>query len=592
MATPDDRHRPFVYFFMENTTQNPENNTPQSPIVLDALVQQNRKEKDESIKFKDRRFNQWNENYYLYRDKIITNRLTQRQAVNVPIVRESIQTWISKIDEAPELMFETRGMDNASKDGEIVLNEIWGYYYDKLKLDILDNMEKKIVGLQGRGFKKWGWAKNEIFCDLIDPYDIEIDPRANPLYLDSARYVIHKNIFRPLRNILANKKYNQTEVSKLKTYLDSKAGLIASATAKEALEEKNQKLATLGAANYDEYKASDVIVEINESYKLIWHEKEQRFVRHLIVIAADCAVLVNKPLEQAIGISRLPIVTWASDPDLSDLWSDGIADNVRTFNKVTNIYISQDLENRTYRNFGMYFYDTMKGAFTPRSFEAKPFGMYGVPGKPEEIVKQMRIEPLNDTAQQITFMKELIQSSVAQTPTERGVNTNKNATLGEVELQLQQSQGRNEVVSKNYRRAWKESGEIFYELLNANSMGSLTLYKKSADGTYQPKEITPATWKNPKGYECKVVMKEEKQMNDDRELKKLSYIKNSFPNNPIAQKIVHKKELELLGWTTDEIQQVIEFEEQPQVPPEAMLSPDGGIPTDPALLPAAKPAMQ
>ena len=82
--------------------------------------------------------------------------------------------------------------------------------------------------------------------------------------------------------------------------------------------------------------------------------------------------------------------------------------------------MSQDIENRTYRNFGMYFFDTKNGQFTPRGFDPKPFGMYGVPGNPNDLIKEMQIPALNDTNQQIAFLKDLIQSSVAQTATERG----------------------------------------------------------------------------------------------------------------------------------------------------------------------------
>jgi len=534
----------------------------------DILVAQHIKEKEASYNFKLRRLEQWNENYFLYRDKIITNRLTQRQTVNIPIVRESIQTWISKIDEAPILKFETRGKGNEAKDGEIVLNELWGYYYEKLKLDILDNMEKKVVGLQGRGFKKWGYAKSEIFCDLIDPFDIEIDPRANSLDIETADYVIHKNIYKPLRNILANDKYSTKGKKELKEYLDSSQGLIASATSREDMEARNQRLITLGVSNFDEFRASDVIVELNESYKMIWDEEKKQFVRHLLIFAADKTILVNKTLKEAIGITRLPIVSWASDPDLNDLWSDGIADATRTFNKVVNMYFSQDLENRTYRNFGMYFFNTLNGQFTPKAFTPKPFGMYGVPGNPREIVQQMQIEPLNDTSQQITFLKDLIQSSVAQTPTERGVSQPGGATLGEIQLQFQQSQGRNEVVSKNYRRAWKESGTLFYELLNSNSSGALTLYKKGGDGAYQSKEILPSTWQNPEGYVCSVVLKEEQDKNNDFDLKKLAYIKQSFQTNPVAIQLAQKKELELLDWSQDDIDAVMEYQAQPQQQPQ------------------------
>lgn len=552
------------------------------------LIAAHIKEKYESSQFKDRRFNQWNENYILYRDKVITNRLTQRQAINLPIIRETLQTWISKIDEAPLLKFESRDKENSAKDGEIILNELWDFYFDKLKLDILDNMEKKIVGLQGRGFKKWGWAKGDIFCDLIDPYDLDIDPRANPMDLNTADYVIQKNIFKPLRAILANPKYDADGKRFLKQYLDSKQGLIKAAETHDDYQKRKERLELLGVNNFDDFQASDVIVDINESYKLIWNEGENRFVRHLIIIAADSAILYNKPLKEAIGITTLPIVTWASDPDLNDMWSDGIADNVRTVNKVVNMYMSQDLENRTYRNFGMYFFNTLNGTFTPRSFTPAPFGMYGVPGKPSEIIEQMRIEPLNDTTQQIEYLKNLIQSSVAQTPVERGEQTKSRTTLGEVQLNLQQSQTRNEVVAKNYRRAWKESGKIFYELLNANSSGGITLYKKGKNGVFYSKTVSPTDWQNPKGYECKVVLKAEQEAQDDMDLKKTQFVLQSFINNPVAVKLAKKKQLEALNWTDDEIDQVMQFEDQVMNAPQ--IDPETGEPID-AELPDNQPVV-
>ncbi len=168
----------------------------------------------------------------------------------------------------------------------------------------------------------------------------------------------------------------------------------------------------------------------------------------------------------------------------------------------------------------------------------------------------------------------MIQSSVAQTPTERGVGAgSNNQTLGEVQLQFQQSQGRNEVVAKNYRRAWKEAGQLFYELLDANSSGTIKLYKKGSDGKYQPKEVSATDWQNQEGYECKVLLKEEQDKNNDFDLKKLAYVKNSFINNPVAQKLAHRKELELLGWTPEEIDEVMKFEEQVMAPQQQVLPP-------------------
>jgi len=532
------------------------------------LISEHIKEKDISKDFKMRRFNQWNENYALYRDKVATNRLTQRQPVNVPIVRETIQTWISKIDEAPKLKFEARDQGNKAKTAELVFNEIYEYYYNKLKLDILDNLDKKVVGLQGRSFKKIGVSNKEIFIDIIDPYDIDVDPRCNPLDLESATYVIHKHIFRSLKQILANPNYTEQGKSELKQFLDTKHGILQSATDQESYNKRIERLQNLGASNFDQYQASDLLVELNESYKLVWDNTTKKFVRHLITFATDSVVLQNKPLKEAIGITRLPIVTWACDPDLNDLWSDGMADSVRTFNKITNMYISQDLENRTYRNFGMYFFNTLNGTFQPRSFDPKPFGMYGVPGNPSDIVKQMDIQPLNDTMPTISWLKNLIQSSVAQTPTERGEQQKGEATLGEIQLSFQQSSGRNQVVSKNYRRAWKELGELFYEMFQANITGSIKLFKKGGDGQYYERDVFSTDWITPKGYEVKVELQAERDAASDFDLKKIQYVKNSFANNPAAIMIAKKKELELLDWTEEEIASVMAGEnpEQPLNP--------------------------
>ena len=526
----------------------------------DTLVQQHLREKEQSAEFKKRRLPQWNENNDLFRDKVFTNRLTQRQAVNIPIIRDTIQNWISKIDETPDLEFETRGAGNKDKDKELILNEVWQLFFETEKLDILDNLEKKVVGLQGRAFKYLYMKDNRVKIAIVDPYDIDIDPRVNPLDINTATYFNHKHIFVPLRTVLANPSYSKEAKAQLKIYLDSKQGLLEAARSDEEAQMRRERLENLGAHNFDDYRASDVMIELNRSHKLLWDTETNSFQRYLIVFALDNVVLYKKKLEEAIGINYLPYSTWASDPDINDIWSDSIADNVRSMNKVINMYFSQDLENRSYRNFGMYFYNTLNGQFTPRGFEAKPFGMYGVPGNPQEIIQQMQIQPLGDTQNAIEYFKNLIQSSVAQTPTERGVQENKQTTLGEVQLSFQQSQTRQQVVAKQYRSSWRETGKIFYDLLNANTNGKFKVYKKNKDGEMQSKLVGKEDWYTPAGYEVVVKLKSEKDASDDMELKKNAYIKNAFQDNQAAQKIAKRKDLELIGWSPDEIEEVLQAE--------------------------------
>lgn len=538
------------------------------------LIEQHRRDKIDSIRFKERRTNQWNENYFLFRDKVQTNRLTQRQPVNIPVIRDTIQNWISKIDEAPQLSFETRGKGLHDKRGEIAVNEMWGFTYDDQKLDLKDNLDKKIVGLQGRSFKYWYWMDGKVKCDVVDPYDIDIDPRVNPFDLNTSAYLNHKNIFVPLRRILANKSYSADGKNLLKLYLESRFGLIRSRETDVEYQQKLDRLRELGASNYDDYASGDVMVELTRSYKMMWDESTQKLVRYLVVFAMDSVVLYKQPIKKALGIDFLPWTSWASDPDLNDMWSDGVADSVRTINKVINMYFSQDLENRTYRNFGMYFFDTKNGTFQPQAFEAKPFGMYGVDGNPDEVMKQIKIEPLSDTFNAIEYLKNLVQSSVAQTPTERGEQTKSRTTLGEIQLTAQSSKSRNQVVAKQYQSSWEESGRIWYELIKNNTFGQITLSKRGPDGEVYKKTFSKSDWATPDGYDCKVILQSEKEANDDVDFKKIQYIKQSYQNNPVAQKIAKRKELELLGWDPDEIDSVMQAEEAAPVPTNP-IGPDG-----------------
>ncbi len=49
--------------------------------------------------FQERRHSEWTENYQLYRDKVIVNRLTQRQSINVPLIKGIVKTVAANTDE-------------------------------------------------------------------------------------------------------------------------------------------------------------------------------------------------------------------------------------------------------------------------------------------------------------------------------------------------------------------------------------------------------------------------------------------------------------------------------------------------------------
>ena len=109
---------------------------------VDELIARLVREKEVANEFQERRHEQWNDNYTLYRNKVKLNRLTQRQSVNVPLMKETIKTLLSKIDEPPTITWKEL---SGSQEKEIILQEKWNDEFDTLNLEGVDIQDKKSV---------------------------------------------------------------------------------------------------------------------------------------------------------------------------------------------------------------------------------------------------------------------------------------------------------------------------------------------------------------------------------------------------------------------------------------------------------------
>src|SRR3990167_8761970 len=193
------------------------------PAIIDPFITRLSSERKAALNFQKRRFEAFSENYELYRDTVQINRLTQRQAVNIPLMKETIKTLLSSIDEAPDIYFQE--LDN-NLEKEYVLNEFWSYEADRINLTGLDIQDKKNVLLYGRSFIKLNFMEGFFDAEVLDIYDTVVAPKTKPLDIESARYLVHQNIFRPLQAILHNDKYRPEAKDKLKKFLMTKEGLL------------------------------------------------------------------------------------------------------------------------------------------------------------------------------------------------------------------------------------------------------------------------------------------------------------------------------------------------------------------------------
>lgn len=524
--------------------------------------------KQDGYNYRERRHDEWDENYELSRDKVTVNRLTQRQSVNIPLMKQTMRTLLANVDDMPVLEFEN--LDN-DKDAEIFENEYWKWTIERNKMEIQDVVDKKQEFHFGRTFDQWQVVDGAIKVTIQDPMDILVSRYTDPTNLHSSRYLIHTHIFKPLSELKNNPMYDKEAIKRLETFYSTHQGLIKASTNEQMLVEKNQKLADLGLSDVDSPVLGETYVELSLHFVYL-EENDEEEQLYLFVECDDMEILMKKPLEEVIGTTsdhyfrnHYPYVSWADDVERQDFWSDGIADIVRTPNKVLNSWFSQLVENRTLRNFGMHYYDSTVEGFTPQTFNPVPWGWYGVPGKPSEVMQKVEIPDLSESLDEMTFVIQMIEKATGSTSTLQGVQTENKITLGEVELALGEAKQRIKGISKFYTQAWKDRGELFLKLIEAahDKLDAVKIYKRGRNtNDIFGREIAPEDWMTESGYRVRVWSQDEKNAKDQETLQKLNAVKMNMPANPKLDEVYQRKLLEFAGLTPDEINEIMEVEQR------------------------------
>lgn len=529
------------------------------------------------FKYQERRHAQWTENYQLFRDKVITNRLTQRQSINVPFIKGIVKTVMANIDEFPDIEYEE--LDN-DKDKEIVVNELWKDFVIADKLEVKDIVDKKQNLLFGHSWHKFNIVGGRIVSEIKEPFDILIDRYADPADINTANHLSEHGIYRTLSQLRANPMFDGAAINRLVVSYATKSGLIKSEETTRQIQAKNERMEMMGVPDVQLPELGQTWFELKAHFKKILDLADGKEHWHLIVMA-DSEILMAKSLMELIGIDELPFVKWSDDPERLDQYPDGTADIARTANKLLNSMISAVAENRILRNFGMNFYNSNLEGFNPQTFEPVPFGWYPIPAgerKLDEVFKKVEIPDLSESIDEMEYVKKIVETAVAANTTVQGGTEQSKVTLGEVELALAASKERISSIAKFYMIAMKEKGTLWSKLLNANAdkLDSVKLYKKSHQGNFFSKTVTGKDYKSESGYGCRVVSSAERQKKSVEEMQKLNAADAHFIGNPAFKKLYDKKVLDFIGASPEETQAVMEFEEQKLamgMPPEAMGAP-------------------
>lgn len=540
--------------------------------LIEVINQQH----DSAYEFRERRHTDWNENYTLYRDKVLTNRLTQRQSVNIPLMKYALTTLLKDVDDPPALYFDN--LDNDIQT-EIFYNEYWKESARRNRLVIKDIIDKKQAFLYGRTFKKLNIVNGEFYTEIIDPQDILVDRFVDPADIDTARCLIHTGIYRTVSELEETPEYSKVAITKIKEYFASEEGLLEGEENFEEAIDKQGRMANMGLDDVWNPVLGEQYVQLHEVYMYQWDTEKEAETLHLTIVAAtkdENHILVTKPLREVLGDTEddywcyhLPYTTWAADPERTDFWSDGIADILRTPNRVLNVWFSQLVENRTLRNFGMQYFDATKEEgsepFVPQTFEPRAWGWYPVPGNPKDKIMRVEIPDLSESLDEMQFLLNLSEKAVAATSTQTGSVEKSSVTLGEVELALANAKERIKSMAIFYTQSWQEFGEKYAKLLEANAdmLDEMTITKKGRKGLKNyTRVIKPEEIFTKNGYAVQVKMVQDKQAEDVESLTKLDFLKKVMPTNEALQDIYERRAAEFAGLSPDEVTEVMEAQRQ------------------------------
>lgn len=543
-------------------------------------------EKKAGRDFQIRKHSDWNENYELYRNKVKTNRLTQRQTVNIPLMKETIKTLLSKVDDAPEVKWKERSGDEMK---ELIYQEIWDSNFHDEDLELKDILDKKNVFLYGLSTKMLNLKDNGVGISILDVFDIVFDPLAKPLDIESCRFIVRQNIFRTLRDILVDDRYTEAGKNELKQWLSTDKGIIQSGKNKIAWEQSLERLRSMGihSDKFPVFAGGDVIVNLTEHYTELWDQKAEEFKRHVVVYADDVIELSDDLLTECIGIEEWPFDYWTEDPETNDVYPDGVADLVRTPNKLINIWFSQQVENRTLQNFQMHWFDSTVQGYQPQTYEPGPGRMLPAPGKPSDVILPVQINGLDETFTAIDWLTNVVERGTGATALEKGEPEQGVQTLGEVQLLAGKATERAKTMAKFYKGSWYRLARKWDAMMQANSFPKMTLYKTGLSGKIFEKTVYSSDWKSKAGFEPTVESSSEQEADDIKSIQKFSVVMAQFPNNGALKKILMQRELKTLDLSAAELAQVEEAEDQAQQMMQAQAAQanapqQGAAPTQPA----------
>ncbi len=542
------------------------------------ILNQYRIEKQAAYKARQSKMAHWLQNEELY-NGVIQKTLLTKSNLHVPKVFEGVQDMASRLGELPSIEYDTKpeGDENAAD----IMKHLFLYDGRKSDLEHLWELSKIEAGLYGRPIFKIIPSSDGVAFQLVDTMSFLISPLSPTI--GSALYCGQQFIYKTAAQLMEEAEefgYDKKEVMKAR-----KAVAETISSENPEVSQRNLRLAYLGFDNVN--LAGAKVIELTEWYTHLVNEKGLP-EKYLLTVANDQFLLRAVPLTEVGLEDKFPFISRALFPRLVSFWVPAVADIYRDPNLAMDVIMNQNIDNNTYRNFGMLFVDSTSGlkqsAVVPRPLGVTPINVgaksvkdavlpYNPPDISQSTALSTQIETLADNASGLGFVLPMGRSKMS---------------ASQLNLEMSLIEQRLSTSKQNLVSMAKDMGQIYADLIKKN----LTTPRKVKVFGMKDVTISGVTKANFKNVEfiAKATAKENVQQNKALRQKSIQALYAMFkddqnvPNQPYLRELVAEE----FGLTPTQIDKLMTQNEKPQaaqpVPP-APVAPGmpGAVPKQPEI---------
>lgn len=517
-------------------------------------------DKNQSEAYKLIRLRQWDTNYRNYRGKPILNRITQTQNISSILVKTAINTAFANINDKPTVSFTCYDGDGVDDIRTILKNKLWKQEVEPT-LTLKDRIDKKTNLLFGRSFYKLNVVNGKIEIYNVDPYDIEIDYLCDGSDIDTARYIIHKNIMVPLGELYKNAKFNKASIKKIKDKLNNDEAEPVNLYSEE-MTHKLRRLEDMGYAIEENNINDSQLVNVWEDYRK--ETDSDGKTRIVLYVLCEGEVLYSGEIRELLYPNYpedkpdfYPFTSWAYDMDGVDFWSDGLADTIRNYHEAHSILLSQGVQNQILRGFGMTFYNATEDPdWDPTAYQPHPFGFYPVPGNPADLIQRVNIADIPMDTNTMNYL-ENEANKVCATPSQiQGVAQPGVATLGEAKIIQQNGEKRLSDTAIEYNENMKRLAQKWSDIIDYNPGLQVVVLTDIVGENAYTETVDTSIFASENGYRVSVSNSFDKEKDDLQMLQKMTAVSGTFANNPAFQQIMKNKALGILNLTAEEVERI------------------------------------